>query len=55
MVPGSDETHFCKPTDVAVAKSGEVFVSDGYCNSRIIKFSADGKFISSFGSPNCMF
>lgn len=30
MEPGSDDTHFCKPTDVAVAPNGEFFVSDGY-------------------------
>ncbi len=27
--PGSDDKHFCKPTDVAVLRSGEFFVSDG--------------------------
>ncbi|CAL4061158.1 unnamed protein product, partial [Meganyctiphanes norvegica] len=43
--PGSDDTHFCKPTAVAVLTSGEFFVSDGYCNSRVIKYSADGKTI----------
>lgn len=32
LVPGSDEKHFCKPTDVAVAKNGDFFVADGYCN-----------------------
>jgi peptidylamidoglycolate lyase len=53
MVPGSDEKHFCKPTDVAVSsKTGEIFVADGYCNSRIMKFSADGKFLGSFGGMN---
>ncbi|KAI6182933.1 Peptidylamidoglycolate lyase [Aphelenchoides bicaudatus] len=53
MVPGSDEHHFCKPTDVAVSsKTGEIFVADGYCNSRIMKFSADGKFLGSFGNMN---
>ena len=30
LQPGSDDTHFCKPTDVAVAPNGEFFVSDGY-------------------------
>lgn len=52
MVPGSDNKHFCKPTDVAVSKSGEIFVADGYCNSRIVKFSAEGKFLGSFGHSN---
>jgi len=29
LVPGSDDTHFCKPTDVAVANNGDFFVADG--------------------------
>ena len=29
FVPGKDDTHFCKPTDVAVADNGDFFVSDG--------------------------
>ena len=28
--PGNDEGHFCKPTDVAVASTGEFFVGDGF-------------------------
>lgn len=36
FVPGSDDKHFCKPTDVAVSSTGVVFISDGYCNSRIV-------------------
>ena len=41
---GHDEKHFCKPTDVAVSeKTGDFFVADGYCNSRILKFSSDGR------------
>jgi len=42
--PGSDTNHFCKPTAVAVSEStGDFFVADGYCNSRIMKYSKDGK------------
>uniref|UniRef100_A0A915EJ59 peptidylamidoglycolate lyase n=1 Tax=Ditylenchus dipsaci TaxID=166011 RepID=A0A915EJ59_9BILA len=52
LVPGNDEKHFCKPTDVAVAKNGDFFVADGYCNSRIMKFNKDGKFLTSFGESN---
>lgn len=29
FLPGNDDNHFCKPTDVAVDKDGNVFVSDG--------------------------
>lgn len=51
FTPGSDRSHFCQPTDVAVDPStGDVFVSDGYCNSRILKFSADGSYLSQWGA-----
>lgn len=49
-VPGLDGTHFNRPTDVAVAPSGEFYVADGYGNSRVAKFSADGKFLLDWGS-----
>jgi peptidylamidoglycolate lyase len=39
--PGNDSTHFNLPTDIAVSKNGSFYVSDGYGNSRIIKFSSD--------------
>jgi len=45
MQPGNDHTHFCMPTSVAVAQSGDFFVADGYCNSRVMKFNKDGKLI----------
>lgn len=45
FVPGSDEKHFCKPTDVAVSSSGIFFVSDGYCNKRIMKFDPTGRLL----------
>ena len=48
-VPGNDSKHFNKPTDVAIAKNGSFYVSDGYENSRIIKFSANGKYLFEWG------
>lgn len=48
--PGSSRQQFCKPTSVAVhSQSKEVFVADGYCNSRLMKFSPDGKYIMHWG------
>ena len=38
-------------TGVAVNETGDIFVSDGYGNSRVHKFSADGTLIKSWGSP----
>jgi DNA-binding beta-propeller fold protein YncE len=42
---------FYEPTDVAVAANGDIFVSDGYRNSRVHRFSADGRLIKSWGEP----
>jgi len=43
---------FNRPTDVAVnPKNGDVFVSDGYGNSRVHKFNASGKHLLSWGNP----
>jgi len=47
--PGNDLDKFCKPTAVAVVTSGEFFVADGYCNSRIIKFSSEGRVLLEWG------
>lgn len=48
-VAGKDSMHFDKPTDVAVADDGSFYVSDGYGNSRLIKFSAEGKYLFEWG------
>lgn len=48
-VSGNDATHFNRPTDIAVAKDGSFYVSDGYGNSRIVKFSAAGKYLFEWG------
>ncbi|XP_040198848.1 peptidyl-glycine alpha-amidating monooxygenase isoform X4 [Rana temporaria] len=51
--PGSDRTHFCQPTDVAVDPiTGNFFVSDGYCNSRIMQFSPQGMYIMQWGEAS---
>jgi DNA-binding beta-propeller fold protein YncE len=38
-----------QPTDIAWSKDGTNFVSDGYGNSRVAKFSKDGNFVTSWG------
>lgn len=40
---------FNHPTDIAVAPSGELYVSDGYAGHRVHRFAADGKLIQSWG------
>jgi len=46
---GCDARHFYQPTHVSVLPSGAFFVTDGYGNSRIAKFSADGQFLFDWG------
>jgi peptidylamidoglycolate lyase len=48
-VAGHDSAHFNMPTAVAVARDGSFYVSDGYGNSRVAKFSGDGKFLFEWG------
>ena len=47
--PGCDARHFDQPTHVCVVPSGEVFVTDGYGNSRIARFTAQGRFEFDWG------
>lgn len=49
MQPGNDEKHFARPTDIAWLPDGTFFVSDGYVNTRVVKFDKDGKFLMTWG------
>jgi DNA-binding beta-propeller fold protein YncE len=42
---------FNKPTNLAVAPSGDLYVSDGYGNSRVHQFDSAGEWIRSWGEP----
>src|SRR5262249_26447339 len=42
---------FHYPANVALSPEGNIFVSDGYGNARIHKFSSDGRLLSSWGEP----
>jgi sugar lactone lactonase YvrE len=51
-VAGTDETSFNAPSDVIVARNGDIFVADGHgqnTNARIVKFDKNGKFIKTWG------
>ena len=45
-----DPTHFRRPTDVAFLPDGSFFVSDGYGNTRVLKFDKNGKFLKMWGT-----
>ncbi|PAV84681.1 hypothetical protein WR25_02239 isoform B [Diploscapter pachys] len=50
LQPGPGKDEFCKPTAVTRVKDS-VFVTDGYCNNRVVELDAStGQWKSSFGS-----
>jgi hypothetical protein len=56
-VPGDGPDTFDRPSAVAVARNGDIFVGDGHSippdghsNARIVKFSKTGKFIKTWGT-----
>src|ERR1700726_28818 len=40
---------FYQETDIGWSKDGNMFVSDGYGNSRVVKFDKDGNFVKTWG------
>ena len=49
--PGADGAPFNKPTDLAIGPDGEMYITDGYGNARVHKYSPDGELIKSWGQP----
>jgi DNA-binding beta-propeller fold protein YncE len=47
--PAPRQEWFDRPTDVGWDSAGNIFVADGYGNSRVAKFDKDGNFIKSWG------
>lgn len=46
----NDDRHFGAPTDIAFASNGDVFISDGYENRRVVHYDKQGKFVKAWGS-----
>jgi DNA-binding beta-propeller fold protein YncE len=46
---GETKDLFNRPTDIGFAPNGEFYVTDGYGNSRVVKFSKEGKYITAWG------
>ena len=42
---------FHYPTNLAIARDGSLYISDGYGNARIHKFTPDGRHLFSWGEP----
>lgn len=48
-VAGVGRGNFNQPTDVAFTPNGDFYVSDGYGNSRVVKFSREGRYLFEWG------
>jgi len=48
-IPGDDTGHFNQPTDVAFDSAGNIYVTDGYGNSRVMKYNKAGVLITGWG------
>jgi sugar lactone lactonase YvrE len=48
-VPGTDASHFNRPTFLAWLPDSTMYVSDGYANTRVVKFDKDGKYLMTWG------
>jgi hypothetical protein len=46
---GTDESHFYRPTFMAWRPDGGFYVSDGYANTRVVRFDADGNYMMEWG------
>lgn len=49
-VAGNDDRHFAGPTDLAWLPDGTFFVTDGYVNTRVVKFDRDARFVKAWGT-----
>src|SRR5437763_3118401 len=48
--PPAQKYILCRPTDVGWDPQGNIFVSDGYCNNRVVKYDKNGRFLAQAGS-----
>lgn len=49
---GTDEKHFNRPTFINWLPDGTMYVTDGYGNTRVVKFDKDGKYLTAWGEPS---
>ena len=47
---GNDDRHFNRPTGIAFAPDGDIFIADGYGNSRIVRLDREGNYKKAWGT-----
>ena len=48
--PPAQKYILCRPSDVGFDPQGNIFISDGYCNNRVVKYDKNVRFVAQFGS-----
>src|SRR5213592_3711258 len=48
--PPAQKYILCRPSDVGFDPQGNIFISDGYCNNRVVKYDKNGRFVAQAGS-----
>jgi sugar lactone lactonase YvrE len=48
--PPAEKYTFSRPTDVAWDPQGNIFISDGYGNNRVVKYDKNGRFLAQIGT-----
>ena len=48
-VPGTDDTHFARPTFIAFMDKNTMYLADGYDGTRVIKYDMSGKKLMQWG------
>src|SRR5712671_7171819 len=48
--PPAQKYILCRPSDVGFDPQGNIFISDGYCNNRVVKYDKNGRFVAQVGS-----
>ena len=48
--PPAQKYILCRPSDVGFDPQGNIFISDGYCNNRVVKYDKNGRFVKQVGS-----
>src|SRR6267378_4594750 len=48
--PPAQKYILCRPSDVGFDPQGNIFVADGYCNNRVVKYDKSGRFVAQVGS-----
>lgn len=49
--PGNGQYSFNRPTDIAFLPNGDFYVTDGYVNTRVVKYDRNGKYLLEWGKP----